>query len=105
MKQGFSIAAAAALMALAACGAGPLGPSDRQVLVEACVAEGESEAACTCIADAFEANLPPELYRKTAQRIGRDGMNIAAFIGEFDADEMLAFSAAVEDMMECPLAD
>ncbi|MFN7056714.1 hypothetical protein [Hyphomonas sp.] len=92
----------ALLALLAACGTP--GPGDHQVLVESCVAAGESEAACLCQANALQQNLEPDLFAKTADRVGRQGVKVEAFIAELaSAEEMLAFSAAVEDMMACPL--
>jgi hypothetical protein len=90
------------LALLAACGAA--GPSDYQALVESCKAAGETEAACICQTDALQQNLEPELFRKTAERVGRQGVRVEAFIAQLaSAEEMLAFSAAVEDMMTCPV--
>lgn len=99
MKTGWVIGLAA--LSLAACGAGEV--SGHQALVDNCVSNGEAEAGCICLANAFETNLPPELFAKTADRVGREGAEVEAFIGELEVDEMLAFSAAVEDMMACPL--
>lgn len=90
-----------AALGLAACGSP--GVSDRQALIDDCVARGEAEASCTCVAEAFENKLPPDLFRKTAERVGRQGIGVEVFIRELEVDEMLAFSAAVEDMMACPL--
>ncbi|MFN3314976.1 MAG: hypothetical protein ACK46Q_16160 [Hyphomonas sp.] len=100
MKTGWAIGLAA--LGLAACGSA--GVSDRQALVDSCVARGEAPASCACLADAFETNLPPELFRKTAERVGRQGIGVEVFIRELEVEEMLAFSAAVEDMMACPLS-
>lgn len=92
-----------AALGLAACGSA--GVSDRQALVDGCVRGGEAQATCACIADAYQENLPPDLFSKVADRVGREGLRMEAFIGELDdVEEMLAFSAAVEDMMACPLS-
>ena len=100
MKAG--IVAAIAALALAGCGLA--GPSDHQVLVDACVADGEAEATCGCITDAMEKNLSPELFKKTAQAIGREDKEMMAFVGELTVQEQLSFSAVLGDMFACSLS-
>lgn len=87
------------LLVLAACG----GPSDRQVLVDACVADGEAETTCACITDAMEKNLSPELFSKTADAVGRDKKDMMTFVGELSVQEQLAYSAVLGDMFACSL--
>lgn len=99
MKAG--IVASIAALALAACGAG--GPSDREVLVNSCTAEGEAEATCGCIADALEKNLTQELFSKTADAVGRQSKDMMTFVGELTVQEQLAFSAVLDDMFACSL--
>ena len=65
---------ALALVTLAGCGA--LGkPSDKKVLIATCMENGGPEATCSCEAEALEKNLPPELFKKVAQAIGREKQN------------------------------
>lgn len=92
--------AAICAVALAGCG---LGPGDRKVLIDACVADGEAEATCSCITDAMEKNLAPELFRKTAQAVGRDKKDMMTFVGELSVQEQLSFSAVLGDMFACSL--
>ncbi|ABI75506.1 putative lipoprotein [Hyphomonas neptunium ATCC 15444] len=99
MKAG--VFAALSALALAGCGLG--GPGDRQVMVNACVADGESEATCGCITDAMETNLSPELFEKTAQAVGRDEKDMMTFVGELTLQEQLSFSAVLQDMFACSL--
>ncbi len=99
MKAGI-VATIAALM-LAGCGLG--GPSDRQVLVDSCVADGEAEATCACITTAMEKNLSPELFKKTAQAVGRDKKDMMTFVGELTVQEQLSFSSVLGDMFACSL--
>ncbi|MFN3609401.1 MAG: hypothetical protein ACK4Y9_10085 [Hyphomonas sp.] len=99
MKAGFVTVILA--LGLTACGLG--GPSDHKVLVDACVADGETEATCVCITDAMEKNLSPELYGKTAQAIGRDGKDMMTFVGELTVQEQLSFSSVLGDMFACSL--
>lgn len=101
MKAGWALGLAA--LGLAACGGAEV--PDRQALIDGCVQGGEAQATCACIADAYQENLPQELFSKVADRVGREGVRMEAFIGELDdVEQMLAFSAAVEDMMACPLS-
>lgn len=93
----------AAIAALAVTGCGLAGPSDHQVLVNSCVAEGENEAVCSCIADAYEENLTPELFRKTAQAVGREGKNTMSFIAELTLEEQMSFASVLNDMFACSL--
>lgn len=99
MKAGIVVAIAA--LALAGCGLA--GPSDQKVLVDACVADGESEATCECITTAMEKNLSPELFKKTAQAVGRDKKDMMTFVGELTVQEQLSFSSVLGDMFACSL--
>lgn len=102
MKAG--VFAAAAVLMLAACGQGAEGPTDRELLVRACVAEGEAEETCNCIANAMEQNLSAGLYSKTAKAVGQDGQDMMTFVGDLTMEEQLAFNAVLGDMFACSLA-
>lgn len=102
MKAG--VVAAGAFLVLAGCGQGAATPPDRALLVETCIADGEAEATCGCIADAMEKNLPPDLFRKTAQAVGRDRKDMMTFVGDLTGEEQLAFSAVLNDLFACSLA-
>lgn len=99
MKAG--IFAGLCMLVLTGCGLGA--PSDHQVMVDACVADGETEATCGCITDAMEKNLSPELFKKTAQAVGRDEKDMMTFVGELTLQEQLAFSSVLQDMFACSL--
>ncbi|MFN4025399.1 MAG: hypothetical protein ACK4MQ_11245 [Hyphomonas sp.] len=101
MKAG--VVAAGAFLVLAGCGQGASAPSDRALLVQTCTEDGEAEATCGCIADAMENNLPSDLFRKTAQAIGRDRKDMMTFVGELSGDEQLAFTAILSDLFACSL--
>lgn len=97
MKAG--IVAAISVLALTGCGLGA--PSDHQVLVDSCVAGGEKEPVCGCIADALEKNLSPELFKKTAQAVGRENKAMMTFVGELTLQEQLSFASVLQDMFAC----
>ncbi len=90
---------AAALTVLAGCSA--LGPSDKQALVATCIEEGRPESMCTCEAEALEKNLPPELFKKIAQAIGRDKQNQLEYLSTLPVEDLLAFSAVTNDLEVC----
>ncbi|MBY9067346.1 hypothetical protein K1X12_10575 [Hyphomonas sp. WL0036] len=98
MKAGSLVAFA--ILALSACARGP---SDHQVLVESCVANGETEVTCSCIADAMQKNLSKELFTKTADAVGREKKDMMSFVGELTVDEQMSFSAVLGDMFACSL--
>lgn len=90
---------AAALSVLAGCSA--LGPSDKQALVSTCIEKGEAEATCTCVADALEKNLPPELFKKVAQAAGREKQDMVEYMSGLPVEDLLAFSAVTNDLEVC----
>ncbi len=98
------MAGALAGVILSGCGAGIGGPSDRDVLVAACVADGEAEATCGCVADAMKNNLSPELFKKTATAIGREGQNEMAFLTTLSMAEAMEYANVTNDMLNCPLS-
>lgn len=66
----YSVLATLLALGLVACGGGQ---SDRQVLVEACMAEQDmDQASCECLADNAEEQLDGELYSVMVQA-ARDG--------------------------------
>jgi len=90
----------AALMALAGCGALG-GPTDRQVLIKTCIESGSAEPACNCEVEALEKNLPPELFGKLAQAVGRDKQSELDYLNTLPLDDLLAFSAVTNDLEAC----
>ena len=95
------VLAASACVVLAGCGGAFGGPSDKQALVSACVEQGESEAACSCVTDALQKNLSPELFKKVAQAVGRDKQNMVEYMGTLPIEDLLAFSAVTNDLEVC----
>lgn len=95
----FTVLAAASLV-LAGCGMIG-GQSDKQALVATCVEKGEAEATCTCVADALEANLSPELFKKVAQATGREKQDMIEYMSGLPVEDLLAFSAVTNDLEVC----
>lgn len=93
------VAAAASLSLLAGCGG--LGPSDKQALAATCVDEGRAESVCDCEAQALEKNLPPELFKKFAQAIGREKQNQLEYLSTLPVEDLLAFSSVTNDLVAC----
>ncbi len=58
-----AILAVLATLALASCG----GTGNREALVDACMEGGESEANCTCLANAADEELDAKLYGKLVE--------------------------------------
>lgn len=94
------VLAAASLALLAGCGALG-GKSDKQALVDTCVEKGEGEATCTCVADALEKNLSPELFKKVAQAAGRDKQDMVEYMSGLPVEDLLAFSEVTNDLEVC----
>lgn len=94
---------ALALVTLGGCGAIG-GPSDTQALIKTCIESGSPEATCSCEAEALEKNLPPELFKKVAQAIGRDKQNQLEYLNTLSVEELLAFSAVTNDLEACASA-
>tara|TARA_R110002124_G_scaffold68768_8_gene185720 strand:+ start:1833 stop:2183 length:351 start_codon:yes stop_codon:yes gene_type:complete len=90
----------AALALLASCS----GNSDHKALVSACTADGESAETCSCIADAMEAKLDPDLFKRTAQMIGREKRDVESFVTSLSGEEQLQFASVVNDMFTCKLS-
>ena len=90
----------AALTLLASCS----GNSDNKAIVTACTTGGENAETCACIADAMEAKLDPDLFKRTAQSIGREKRDVETFVTSLNNEEQLQFAAVVNDMFTCKLA-
>lgn len=96
------VASAASLCLLAGCGG--LGPSDKQALAATCVDEGRAGPVCDCEAQALEKNLPPELFRKFAQAVGREKQNQLEYLSTLPVEDLLAFSSVTNDLVACGTA-
>jgi hypothetical protein len=90
----------AVLLVLASCS----GKSDHKALVTACTADGESAETCSCIADAMEAKLDPDLFKRTAQTIGREKRDVEGFVTSLNNQEQMQFASVVADMFTCKLS-
>jgi hypothetical protein len=91
---------AVALLTLAGCGALG-GPTDKQALIKTCMQSGSAETTCSCEAEALEKNLPPELFKKFAQAVGREEQNQLEYLNSLTVEELLAFSAVTNDLEAC----
>ena len=94
-------AAVAAACTLSACGGGA---GARERLVETCRAEGEAPETCTCIVDALETHLSPDLFKRTAVAVAREQREIGDFILSLPDTEKMEFYAAEQDMRKCDLS-
>jgi len=94
------VLAVSAMALLAGCGViGRL--SDKQALVSTCIEDGRTESICKCEADALEKNLPPEIFKKIAQAIGREKQDQIEYLSSLPIEELLAFSAVTNDLEMC----
>ncbi|MAN45931.1 MAG: hypothetical protein GYB49_09005 [Alphaproteobacteria bacterium] len=90
----------AAMAALTACNQ----KSDREILTETCVADGETPATCQCITAAMEENLSPDLFRRTAAAIGREKRDVSKFVSSLKLEEQLEFASVLTEMVSCELS-
>ena len=79
---------------LTACGQ----KSDRDVLTEACIAEGEGPQTCACITQAMEDSLSPRLFQRTAAAV-------EDFVESLSMGEKLEFASALTAMVSCDLTE
>lgn len=96
MKKAILVSVAA--IALASCG----GVSNNQALVDACMDGGESEANCTCLANAADEELDAKLYGKLVE-VTRVGDEKAAEImsGLTPEQQSQLFSFAMSAAISC----
>lgn len=95
----FAIITGLSAVLLAGCGA--LGPSDKQKMVSTCVDQGEAESTCKCVVDALEKNLSAELFSKVAKGMGDDKQSLIDISMSMEVEDLLALSAATNDMAAC----
>ena len=88
---------------LSACGFA--GKSGHEQLAEACTAAGEVPETCTCIVDAMEAELSPDLFKRTVVAIVREKRKVGDFILSLPDDEKMEFFRADQKMEACDLSD
>ena len=87
------------LAMLAACSQ----KSDREMLTEACIADGEGPETCACITGAMEEKLSPDLFRRTAAAIGREKRDVEDFVESLSMNDQLEFAASLSAMISCEL--
>ena len=88
------------LAMLAACSQ----KSDRELLTEACIADGEAPETCACISGVMEEKLSPDLYRRTAAAIGRQRRDVGDFVESLSMSEQLEFAGTLSAMISCELS-
>lgn len=92
---------AAALTLLAACNQ----KSDRELLTETCIAEGERLETCECITGAMEEKLSPDLFQRTAAAIGREKRDVSRYVESLSTREQLEFASVLTAMVSCELSE
>jgi hypothetical protein len=85
--------AAAAALVLAGCGA--IGGGEKAAMVKSCVAGGESDANCTCIADKLEAALDKDTFKSVATAIAAGEEEGNAMMEALPADKQGAVMGAL----------
>ena len=96
------MAAGAALVLSSACGA--VGGGDKQVLIHACVKEGEPREQCECIATAMEKHMDKDLLHAAAleaQGKTEEAQKIAEKLAPDKA--MPSATAAMAPIMQCAM--
>ena len=96
-----TLIALAGLAFLAACG----GKSDIEALTQSCTERGERPEICTCLVNAMQTKLPPELFARTADTVGRQNREIENFIRDLPTDDQIQFAVIVNDMDACAVTD
>ena len=99
--RAITLAGLVAAAALAGCGG--TGDSHEQ-LVQTCVAEGERPETCTCIVDAMEAKLSPDLFKRSAVAIAREKRPVGTYILSLSDTEKMEFFYAEQEMEKCDLS-
>lgn len=103
MKTHMTLGGLALVMALAGCGGGGGGKAE---LVRNCVAQGESQANCQCVADAAEESLDDKTFAALvkASRGGEEDMEAAmneAMSDMSEAEQMAVGLQLMSAVMAC----
>ncbi len=93
----------AAALGLAACDAGARGPDSRALLMADCQSQNTPAEECDCIVSVMEAQLPRELFDRTARAVGQDGQDVYSFIRQLTVEDQLAFGAVTGGWAQCRL--
>ncbi len=94
------VLAISTLVLLAGCDQG----GGKKALVKTCVADGESPAACACIADAMEAKLSPDLFKRTVAAVAREKREVDGFISSLPDEDKMEFLKVMPAMLTCDLS-
>ncbi|MDX1291291.1 MAG: hypothetical protein R3265_00660 [Hyphomonas sp.] len=78
--------------------------SNREMLTEACIADGEAPETCDCITAAMEDKLSADLFRRTAVAVGREKRDVEDFLESLTMDEQLEFASSLSAMITCEFA-
>ncbi|MBD3771001.1 MAG: hypothetical protein IE925_12725 [Rhodobacterales bacterium] len=87
---------------LAGCGEAGNGHA---LLVQTCEAEGERPETCTCIVDAMEAKLSPDLFKRSVVAIAREKRPVGEYILSLSDAEKMQFFEAEQEMEKCSLSE
>ncbi|MEZ5945976.1 MAG: hypothetical protein R3C13_08040 [Hyphomonas sp.] len=96
--------AAAGLLTLGLLAGCSQAQSGKQQLAEACVDKGEEPGTCSCIVDALEAKLSPNLFKRTVVAVVREKRDVEAFVVSLPDDEKMQYFGAAIEMGKCELA-
>jgi tRNA A37 methylthiotransferase MiaB len=88
-----------AALALSACGGEQL--SGKQAIVDGCIADGESEAICTCVGGVLETHLSTATLDKVAKAVEKEGKTPADQIDSLEPEEQREFIEAAPGLLMC----
>ncbi len=75
--------------------------TDAEALTKSCTERGERPEICDCLVNAMQTKLPPELFARTADTVGRQNREIEDFIRDLPEDDQIQFAVIVSDMDSC----
>jgi hypothetical protein len=75
--------------------------SDAEALSKSCTERGERPEICSCLVNAMQTKLPPELFARTADTVGRQNREVEDFIRDLPKDDQIHFAVIVGDMDAC----
>ncbi|MFN7054266.1 hypothetical protein [Hyphomonas sp.] len=101
MKRIFIGGALALGLAVAACGGSQ---SDKAAIAKACMADGENEAFCNCVADGMERDLDAETFKAFAKASGPSGIGADELLENLpEGKQMQVVGALMNVGMTCAL--
>ncbi|MEM7661665.1 MAG: hypothetical protein AAF292_05410 [Pseudomonadota bacterium] len=78
------VMAAGLISILTACGGG----GGKQVLIDACMDEGETRENCTCVATAAEESLDEDLFAKVVEAVSSGDSDLALLNSDLGVEEI-----------------